>query len=161
MKMLLAAATTLALIAPAVRADDDTSTKTIVEIAAGNSDFSTLVTAVKAAGLVDTLNGDGKFTVFAPTNKAFEKLGKETIDKVLADKETLTKILMAHVIKDKAVMASDVVQLKGEKVNGFTIEVEDGKVYLKNSKSKVQVTKTDIKAKNGVIHVIDAVMLPE
>ncbi|MFO0852300.1 MAG: fasciclin domain-containing protein [Gemmataceae bacterium] len=160
MKTLLAAAAALVVAVPALRADD-TSTKTIVEIAAGNKDFSTLVTAVKAAGLVDVLNGDGKFTVFAPTNKAFDKLGEETIKKVLADKETLTKILMAHVVKEKAVMASDVVQLKGEKVNGFTIEVEDGKVFLKNAKSRVQVVKTDIKAKNGVIHVIDAVMLPE
>jgi uncharacterized surface protein with fasciclin (FAS1) repeats len=68
---------------------------------------------------------------------------------------------MAHVVKGKAVMAEQVVGMKGKEVNGFTIEVEDGKVYLKNAKGRVQVVKTDIKAKNGVIHVIDTVMIPE
>lgn len=167
MKKLLAAAGLLAaLFITTVNAAEDapakkTEEQTIVEVAVGNKDFSTLVTAVKTAGLVDTLSGKGPFTVFAPTNKAFEALGEETIKKVLADKELLKKILLAHVIVDKSVMAADVVKLDGQKVNGFTIKVADGKVTLSNSKSKVTVVKTDIKCKNGVIHVIDAVMIPE
>lgn len=134
--------------------------ETIVGTAVGNKDFSTLVTAVKAAELVDTLNGDGPFTVFAPTNAAFEKLGEETIKAVLADKAKLTGILKAHVVKGN-VMAADVVKMNGQEVetlNGkFTIKVEDGKVWIGGS----QVTKTDIKCKNGVIHVIDTVILPK
>jgi uncharacterized surface protein with fasciclin (FAS1) repeats len=159
MKKLFAAFAVAALVVPAVRADDKTSDKTIVEIAAANPDFSTLVTAVKAAGLADTLSG-GTFTVFAPTNAAFEKLGKSTIEAVLADKKKLTAILMAHVVKDKAVMAADVVGMKGKKVNGYTVEVDGDNVFLTNGDKKVKVVKTDIKAKNGVIHVIDTVILP-
>ena len=135
--------------------------KTIVETAAGNKDFSTLVTAVKKAGLADTLSGPGPFTVFAPTNKAFEKVPADKLDAILADKELLTKILMAHVVKDKAVMASDVVAMDGKEVNGFTIKVDDGKVCLSNDKCKAMVTKTDIKCSNGVIHVIDSVLVPD
>ncbi len=161
MRKLFAAFAAAALVAPAaVRADDNTSDKTIVEIAAANPKFSTLVTAVKEAGLADTLGGTGKFTVFAPTNDAFEKLGKGTLDKALADKALLTKILMAHVIKDKVVLAKDVVAMKGKKVNGYTIEVDGSDVCLTNGKDKVKVIKTDIKAKNGVIHVIDTVLMP-
>lgn len=134
--------------------------ETIVGTAVANKDFSTLVTAVKAAELVDVLNGDGPFTVFAPTNAAFEKLGEETIKAVLADKAKLTGILKAHVVKGN-VMAADVVKMNGQEVetlNGkFTIKVEDGKVWIGGS----QVTKTDIKCKNGVIHVIDTVILPK
>ncbi len=161
MRKLFTAFAVAALFAPAaVRADDKTSDKTIVEIAASNPKFSTLVTAIKAAGLAETLSGDGPFTVFAPTNDAFEKLPKGTLDKVLADKEKLTAILMAHVVKGKSVMAADVVGMKGKKVNGYTIEVEGDSVYLTNGSTKVKVVKTDIKAKNGVIHVIDTVIMP-
>ena len=162
MRKLFTAFAVAALFAPAaVRADDKTSDKTIVEIAAANPKFSTLVTAVKAAGLAETLGGDGPFTVFAPTNDAFEKLPKGTLDKVLADKEKLTAILMAHVVKGKAVMAKDVVGMKGKKApNGYMIEVEGDNVYLTNGSTKVKVVKTDIKAKNGVIHVIDTVIMP-
>jgi uncharacterized surface protein with fasciclin (FAS1) repeats len=135
------------------------SEDTIVGTAVNNKDFSTLVTAVKAAELVDTLNGDGPFTVFAPTNAAFDKLGEDTIKAVLADKAKLTSILKAHVVKGN-VMAADVVKMDGQEVetlNGkFTIKVKDGKVWVGNA----QVTKTDIKCKNGVIHVIDTVLMP-
>lgn len=148
----LALATTIA----ASRNDSET----IVGTAAGNKDFSTLVAAVKAAELVDVLNSDGPFTVFAPTNAAFEKLGEDTIKAVLADKPKLTGILKAHVIKGK-VMAEDVVKLDGEMVetlNGkFPIKVKDGSVWIGNAK----VVKTDIKCRNGVIHVIDTVILPK
>ncbi len=134
--------------------------ETIVGTAINNKDFSTLVAAVKAAELVDVLNGDGPFTVFAPTNAAFDKLGEETIKAVLADKAKLTGILKAHVVKGN-VMAADVIKMNGEMVetlNGkFAIRVEDGKVWIGNA----QVTKTDIKCKNGVIHVIDTVIMPK
>ncbi|MBC7528762.1 MAG: fasciclin domain-containing protein [Chthonomonadaceae bacterium] len=143
----------------------------IVDIAAGNPDFSTLVTAVKAAGLVSTLKGDGPFTVLAPTNAAFAKLkkslGAKKFNAVLADKKTLTSILTYHVIAGK-VMAADVVSMKaGSKaktVNGASITVNASKkgVYLTGGKksNKAKVVKTDIVASNGVIHVIDTVLLP-
>jgi len=152
MKKMLALAVALFVVAPVARAADE---KTIAEIAVGNKDFSTLVAAAKAAGLVDALGGKGPITVFAPTNAAFEKLGKETLDKVLADKELLTKILKAHIVKG-SVMAADVVKMDGKKVNGFTINIDGDKVMI----GKATVTKADIKASNGVIHVIDTVLVP-
>ena len=151
-KKMLALAVALFAIAPASRAEDE---KTIAEIAVGNKDFSTLVAAAKAAGLVDALGAKGPMTVFAPTNAAFEKLGKETLDKVLADKELLTKILKAHIVEG-SVMAADVVKLDGKDVNGFTIKIDGDKVMI----GTATVTKADIKAKNGVVHVIDTVLVP-
>lgn len=146
---------------PVVARADEKANKNIVEIAAGNPQFSTLVEAVKAAGLVETLSGEGPFTVFAPTNAAFEKLGKETLDAVLKDKEKLTKILLAHVVKGK-VTADQAVALDGKmaKTAGgaeLPVKVEDGKVCI----GKANVVKTDIMASNGVIHVIDSVIIPE
>lgn len=140
---------------------EDKKLPTIVEAAVGNKDFSTLVAAVKAAELVDTLNGDGPFTVFAPTNAAFEKLGKETIDAVLKDKKKLTAILTAHVVKG-SVMAADVVKANGKDVETlqgtkFGVKVDGDTVTL----GGVKVIKTDIKCKNGVIHVIDTVLMPK
>lgn len=155
MKKLIALAALALFVAPLSAAD-----KTIVETAVGNKDFSTLVTAVKAAGLVETLNGDGPFTVFAPTNAAFDKLGKETIEKVLADKEKLTAILTAHVVKGK-VMAADVVKLDGKMAK--TLQGTEYKVSVDGSTVKIgdaTVKVTDIECKNGVIHVIDTVLMP-
>ena len=132
---------------------------TIVDIAAGNPDFSTLVAAVQAADLVDTLSGEGPFTVFAPTNDAFAALGQDTINAVLADKELLTSILTYHVVAGK-VMAADVFNLtSATTVQGsdIKISVKDGKVYLNDT---IQVVITDIEASNGVIHVIDGVLMP-
>jgi uncharacterized surface protein with fasciclin (FAS1) repeats len=143
-KKLMAAVFSLALVAT-VFAEDKKPEKDIVETAVGNKNFSKLVAAVKAAELVDTLKGAGPFTVFAPTDKAFEALGEDTLKKVLADKETLTKILMVHVVKDKAVMAADVIKLDGKEVNGYTVKVDDGKVFLVQGETKVKVVKTDIK----------------
>lgn len=137
---------------PAARAADNT----VVDVAAGNPQFSTLVTAVKAAGLVETLQGDGPFTVFAPTNAAFEKLGKEKLEAVLADKELLKKILLAHVIIGKKVTSEQVVTMNGKQVNGFTIDVDGSTVKLGDAK----VVKVDISANNGVVHVIDTVLVP-
>jgi uncharacterized surface protein with fasciclin (FAS1) repeats len=134
--------------------------KDIVDTAVGSENFSTLVAAVKAAGLVDTLKGNGPFTVFAPTNEAFAKLPKETLEMLLKpeNKDKLTAILTYHVVSGK-VMAADVVKLsKAKTVQGqdVKIEVKDGKVMVNNA----QVTATDIACKNGVIHVIDTVILP-
>lgn len=134
--------------------------QTIVDIAVADGRFTTLVAAVQAAGLVETLAGEGPFTVFAPTDEAFAKLPAGTIEELLKpeNKQQLTDILLYHVVPGK-VMAADVVNLSeaetalGEKVS---IKVEDGKVFINDA----QVILTDIEASNGVIHVIDTVILP-
>jgi uncharacterized surface protein with fasciclin (FAS1) repeats len=146
--------------AKACLADGETSDKTIVENAVATDDFKTLVAAVKAADLVETLSGKGPFTVFAPTNEAFAKLPKGTVETLLKpeNKEKLAAILTYHVVAGK-VMAADVVKLKNAKTvqgKNVRIRVTDGKVKL----NKANVVKTDIECKNGVIHVIDAVLLP-
>ena len=156
MKLFSMVAVTLAFLCGTgtiVRSDDE---KDIVDTAVA-AKFETLVAAVKAADLVETLKGKGPFTVFAPTDEAFKKLGDEKIKAVLADKELLKKILLAHVVVEKSVMAADVVKMDGKKVNGFEIKVDGDKVTLGGAK----VTKTDIKCSNGVIHVIDTVLIPE
>jgi uncharacterized surface protein with fasciclin (FAS1) repeats len=133
--------------------------KNIVETAVAAGSFKTLVTAVKTADLVETLSGPGPFTVFAPTDDAFAKLPEGTIPALLQDKEKLTAILTYHVVAGK-VMASDVVNLDSAKtVNGqsLMIKVKDGKVMVDNA----MVVKTDIVCSNGVIHVIDAVVIPK
>ena len=132
----------------------------IVAVAAGNPDFSTLVAAVTAAGLVETLQGAGPFTVFAPNNEAFAALPAGLVDKLLLpeNKDTLVKILTYHVVSGK-VMAADVTAGDVPSVEGsnITVAVEGGTVTL-NGSSKVIAT--DVAASNGVIHVIDAVILP-
>jgi transforming growth factor-beta-induced protein len=136
--------------------------KTVVEAAASNKDFSTLVAAVKAAGLAEKLSGKGPFTVFAPTNKAFEKLPEGTVEGLLKPeaKKQLTSILTYHVVPG-AVMAADVVKLEKAKTAQGTellIKTTDkGEVMINGSK----VVKADIKCGNGVIHVIDAVLMPK
>lgn len=133
--------------------------KDIVETAVADGRFTTLVAAVEAAGLVDTLKGEGPFTVFAPTDDAFAKLPAGTIEALLADIPALTDILLYHVVPGK-VMAADVVNLTsagtvlGQDIN---IKVENGNVYLNDT---VMVIITDIETYNGVIHVIDSVLLP-
>jgi transforming growth factor-beta-induced protein len=134
---------------------------TIVELAAGNEDFSTLVTLVKHAGLVDVLSSEGPFTVFAPNNAAFAKLPQETVDALLSDagKEQLTAILKYHVVPGN-VKAADVVKVKAAKTaqgQSVTVKVENGKVFIDGA----QVIATDIECANGVIHVIDSVILPK
>jgi len=140
------------------------ASQTIVEIAAGNPDFTTLVAAVKAAGLADTLSGTGPFTVFAPTNAAFEKLPAGTVDTLLepANKQKLADILTYHVVAGE-VMAKDVKPGPVTTVNGatFTVSVEGSDVIITDGQgNKSKVVKTDIAASNGVIHVIDTVLLP-
>jgi len=161
MKSLLKSAFALTLLASiSIPAFADTSDKTVVEIAAGNEDFSTLVAAVKAAGLAETLSGDGPFTVFAPTNEAFAKLPEGTVEELLKpeNKEKLAAVLTYHVVAAK-VMAADVKAGKVATVNGAeaTVTVEDGAVMIDGAK----VVKTDIVGKNGVIHVIDTVIMPK
>jgi uncharacterized surface protein with fasciclin (FAS1) repeats len=138
--------------------------ETIVEIAAGNPDFSTLVSAVEAAGLAETLSGEGPFTVFAPTNEAFAAIPAETLQSLLepANQETLSQILTYHVVAGE-VMAADVAPGEVETVEGtpFTIEVEGSDVFIVDGQGgRAQVVTTDIVASNGVIHVIDAVLIP-
>jgi uncharacterized surface protein with fasciclin (FAS1) repeats len=134
------------------------SNQDIVDIAVSDKSFSTLVTALKAADLVNTLKGDGPFTVFAPTDEAFAKLPKGTLDSLLKDKAKLTAVLTYHVVPGK-VKADRVVQKKSIKtVQGQNVRVStsDG-VKVDNAR----VVKTDIMASNGVIHVIDEVILPK
>jgi len=130
----------------------------IVDTAVKAGSFSTLVAAIKAAKLVDTLKGAGPFTVFAPTDEAFAKLPDGTVDALLKDIPKLKKILTYHVVSGK-VMASDVVKLKSAK----TVEGSDVKIDASNGGVKVNnatVSTPDVGADNGVIHIIDTVLIP-
>jgi len=150
MKRYLAAAVFAASIVTAQAQD-------IVDVAVGAGGFNTLVTAVKAAGLVDTLKGAGPFTVFAPTDEAFAKVPKETLDALLADKEKLTAVLTYHVVPG-LVMSKDVSAGKVKTVQGSELTITtDGGVKVDDA----NVIKADIVTTNGVIHVIDAVVLPK
>lgn len=130
----------------------------IVDTAKSAGSFNTLVTAVQAAGLVDTLKGPGPFTVFAPTDEAFAKIPKAKLDALLKDKAALTKVLTYHVVAGK-VMAADVKPGNVKTVEGSNLKVTaaGGKVKVDNA----NVVKTDIAADNGVIHVIDTVIMPK
>jgi len=147
--------------------------ETIAEIAMGNEDFSTLVTAVKAAGLAETLNSEGPFTVFAPTNEAFEKLPEGTVSTLVepANKEKLAGILKYHVVSGEY-MAADVVKAINDNDGSFTIPTVQGgeltatlegeNVILTDAAgNKSTVIMTDVDASNGVIHAIDAVVMPK
>lgn len=154
----LSAAALLATAATA-QAQDAKPTKDIVETAVAAGSFKTLVAAVQAAGLVETLKGKGPFTVFAPTDEAFAKLPPGTVEALLKDKAKLTAILTYHVVSGD-VRAAQAMKLSSAKtVNGqsFRIMVKDGNVMIDNAK----VVKADIGTTNGVIHVIDTVILPE
>lgn len=130
--------------------------KDIVDTAVGAGNFKTLAAALSAAGLVDTLKGKGPFTVFAPTDEAFAKIPKAQLDALLADKAKLTAVLTYHVVPGK-VMAKDVQAGMVKTVQGSSLTVSTmGGVMVDGAK----VTATDIVADNGVIHVIDSVVLP-
>lgn len=151
---------TLVTTATAVAVAAEPAKKDIVDTAVGAGSFKTLAAALTAAGLLDTLKGPGPFTVFAPTDEAFAKLPAGTVEDLLKpeNKKKLTDILTYHVVAGK-VMAADVVKLKDAKTvqgKAVTITVKDGKVQV----DAANVTKTDIACSNGVIHVIDAVILP-
>ena len=148
----LAASAALALITSVASAAD------IVETAVSAGQFKTLVTALQEADLVDTLKGDGPFTVFAPTDAAFSKLPAGALDALLQDKSKLSAVLTYHVVPGK-VMAAQVKPGEVKTVQGQSLNVstKGGSVMVDNAK----VTKTDIGASNGVIHVIDTVILPK
>ena len=131
--------------------------KHVVDTAVGAGNFKTLVAAVQAAGLVDTLKGPGPFTIFAPSDEAFAKIPKAQLDALLADKAALTKVLTYHVVPGK-VMASDVKAGKVKTVQGqeLTVSTSMG-VMVDQSK----VIATDVAASNGVIHAIDTVLMPK
>jgi transforming growth factor-beta-induced protein len=159
----LAGGTAINLYSPVRAADAATAPapKDIVDTAVAAGSFKTLAAALQAAGLVDTLKGPGPFTVFAPTDEAFAKLPAGTVESLLKpeNKEKLVKILTYHVVAGK-VMAADVTKLKEAKTvqgDSLTVKTTDGKVFVDSA----QVVKTDIAASNGVIHVIDSVVLPK
>ncbi len=150
-----------------------TAQKTSVDVAVGNEDFSTLVAALKAADLVSALKGDGPFTVFAPTNSAFAKIDKDALSNLLKpeNKEVLSNILTYHVIPGK-LMASDVVaalkkgdgKVEVKALNGtvLTVMSKNEKIWLKDQAGNYsEITATDVPGSNGVIHVIDTVVMPK
>ncbi len=164
---------TLALIALIGISFTSTAQKTVVDVAIGSADHTTLVAAVKAAGLVETLQSAGPFTVFAPVNAAFAKLPAGTVDYLLKaeNKATLTKVLTYHVIAgtfDAATVVKAITDAKGslalKTVSGGTVtaSLKNGKVILTDEKGgTATVVATDLKAGNGIIHVIDSVVLPK
>lgn len=136
--------------------------KDIVDTAVAAGSFNTLAKALQAAGLVDTLKGAGPFTVFAPTDEAFAKLPKGTVEALLADVPTLKKVLLYHVVPGKSLPAAEVVKLNGKSVKtaegrAVMVKVMGSNVMV----DKAHVVKTDVMAKNGVIHVIDSVIIPK
>ncbi len=136
--------------------------KDIIDTAVAAGSFKTLATALTEAGLIETLKGKGPFTVFAPSDEAFAKIAKKDLDALLKDKKKLTAVLTYHVVAG-SVMAADVMKMKdGAKVK--TVEGREFVLSLKDGKVKVDganVVKTDIAASNGVIHVIDTVIMPK
>lgn len=140
--------------------------QTIVDAASANENFSTLVAAVKAAELVETLSGEGPFTVFAPTNAAFDKLPEGTLDSLLLaeNKETLKSILTYHVVSGEVLSSQLSDGQVVTTVNGadLTVEISEGMVYLVDAMgNRATVTQADIKVDNGVIHAIDTVVMPQ
>ena len=187
MTLALASAASLALVACAEEtaeptddvamndqmANDDASVGTLVEVAQGNPDFSTLVSAVTTANLGDTLSGEGPYTVFAPTNAAFEKVDSATMETLMSEegRQDLTNILTYHFVEGdtSAEALTQAIEGAGEDgyalttVNGATLTamIENGNVVLTDAAgNKATVTSTDVDASNGVIHVIDTVLMP-
>ena len=153
--LVVVAALAVALVPTVTRADGH---KDIVDTAIAAGSFKTLAAALTAAGLVDTLKGAGPFTVFAPTDEAFAKIPKADLDALLKDKAKLTKVLTYHVVPGK-VMAADVVKLKEAKtVEGQMLKIDASSGVKING---AKVVKADVGASNGVIHVIDSVLLPQ
>ena len=154
----IVAAAAIALASIGAQATRNAPSKDIVDTAVAAGSFKTLAAALQSADLVSTLKGEGPFTVFAPTDAAFAKIPKADLDALLKDKNALTKVLTYHVVPGE-VMAADVVKLTQAKtVEGSPIKIRvvDGKVMINNAK----VAATDIAASNGVIHVIDTVIMP-
>lgn len=164
MKIILLPATLLALIvamiltiATSIKPVSAGEKMDIVDTAVAAGSFDTLVTAVKAAGLVETLKGEGPFTVFAPTDEAFAQVPEDQLNSLLENKEALTKVLTYHVVLGK-LMAAEVVKMDSmETLQGQPLTVEAGSEVKVNN---ARIVKTDIETSNGVIHVIDAVLIP-
>ena len=157
MKSILAVLLALVIAVPSATATDN-ARKDIVQTALDAGSFTTLATALTEAGLVETLQGKGPFTVFAPTDEAFAKIPQAELKKLLSDKEALTKVLLYHVVSGE-VTSSEVVKLqKAASVEGsdIMIKTKDGSVYVNGAK----VITADVMASNGVIHVIDTVIMP-
>ncbi len=157
LSLLFAGAAMLSFAAPRFAQAQD---KDIVETAVAAGSFKTLATALTAAGLIETLKGPGPFTVFAPTDEAFAKIPKAQLDALLKDKAALKNVLLYHVVPGK-VMAADALKTVGSGVK--TVEGQDVKITVMGGKPMINgahIVTTDVAAKNGVIHVIDAVILP-
>jgi len=131
--------------------------KDVLDTAMDGGQFKTLVTAFKEAGMAEILKGKGPFTVFAPTDEAFQKVPEDKLKALLADREKLKKMATSHVIVGKDLRAADVAKMSGQTLNGFAIKVDADKVMV----GKATVTKADITCANGVIHVIDFVLIPD
>ena len=149
----------LTLFANDHKKDDSKEKMDIISIALEAGTFNTLATALNEAGLVETLKGEGPFTVFAPTDEAFAKLPEGTLEGLLTDKDALKNILLYHVVSGNVTSGevskfNSISTLAKSNVN---ISVKDGKVFINDS----QVTTADVKASNGVIHIIDTVLIPE
>jgi uncharacterized surface protein with fasciclin (FAS1) repeats len=154
---LAAALLAFAVTAPARAGADESSLPDVVDTAVAAGNFKTLATALQAADLVKTLKGEGPFTVFAPTDEAFAKLPAGTLDALLKDKQRLAAVLTYHVVPGR-VMAADVVKMTAAKtVQGGSLAIRADKGVTVDG---AKVVKTDIQAGNGVIHVIDAVLMP-
>ena len=152
---------TVAAAAPGHHQKRDAPTKNIAELAIATPQLSTLLAAVKAAGLVETLAGEGPFTVFAPTNKAFAKIPKDTLDGLLADKDALTAVLLRHVVPGAALKAGDVPEgdTKVKTAGGEEITVSRTRyLKIKSAVAKTGVAAFDILATNGVVHLINDVL---
>ena len=155
---LAAALLAFAVAAPTQAGTPKSSLPDVVDTAGAAGNFKTLATALQAAGLVETLKGPGPFTVFAPTDEAFAKLPAGTLEGLLKDKQRLSAVLTYHVVPGR-VMAADVVKLTSAKtVQGGSLTIRADKGVTVDG---VHVVKTDIQAGNGVIHVIDAVLMPK
>ena len=139
--------------------------KNIVEVASGDKQFSTLVSLVAKAGLVDTLSGPGPFTLMAPTNAAFKKVPAATLNAIGADHDLLTQVLTYHVlsgkVKAKKVLTMNNKPVKTVQGSKWTVRIRPSGLYLDNPWGYAMVTKTDVNASNGVIHVIDQVLVPQ
>lgn len=156
--MIFAAFATFISMAQAGSVQHKSANKDIVDTAISAGNFNTLVQAVQTAGLVETLKSDGPFTVFAPNDGAFAKLPKDKLDALLADKDALTRVLTYHVVPGK-IMSSDIA---GNTMSVATVEGSDIKVNARSGVmiNNANVVKADIATSNGVIHVIDTVILP-
>jgi uncharacterized surface protein with fasciclin (FAS1) repeats len=131
--------------------------KDVIDTAVEGGQFKTLVTAFKEAGMTEALKGKGPITLFAPTDEAFQKVPEEKLKTLLADREKLKKVVMAHIVSGKDLRGAEVAKLNGQTLNGFVIKADADKVMV----GKATVTKADITCSNGVIHVIDVVLMPD